>query len=61
MANDSKTGIFSTFFGRGNKAQKEALEAAELEARQRLERRIEQALAVVSDTLEAQDIQRDAA
>jgi hypothetical protein len=44
MANDSKRGVFSSLFGR-NKRDKEAEEAAELEAKQRLELRIEQALA----------------
>ncbi|HEY2469057.1 MAG TPA: hypothetical protein VGI45_14635 [Terracidiphilus sp.] len=42
---NSKRSIFSSIFGRGKKQHKEAEEAAELEARQKLEKRIQQILA----------------
>ena len=45
MAN-SKRSLFSSLFGRGKKQNAEAEEAAELEARRRLEERIQQVLAV---------------
>lgn len=43
MAN--KRSLFSSIFGRGRKQHKEAQEAAVLEARQKLEKRIQQVLA----------------
>lgn len=62
MANDSKASVFSSIFGRGKKERKEAEEAAELEARQRLERRIEQALSGMSvGLLDSSAAERDAA
>ena len=45
MAN-GKRSLFSSIFGRGKKQNTEAEEAAELEARQKLEERIQQVLAV---------------
>lgn len=58
MAND-KRGLFSSIFGK--KPDLEAEEAAELEARQRLERRIEQALADVTVELGPETAARNAA
>lgn len=48
MAN-SKRSIFSSIFGLGKKQNTEAEETAELEARQRLERRIEEVLAQAAE------------
>lgn len=62
MANDRKRSLFSSLFSRENRKNQEAEEAAELEARQKLERRIEQALADMSVRLpDASDEERDAA
>lgn len=44
MANEKRS-LLSSLFGRGKQQNKEAEEAAELEAKQRLEKRIEQVLA----------------
>src|ERR1700747_1615162 len=44
MANEKRS-LLSSLFGRGKKQNKDAEEAAELEAKQRLEKRIEQVLA----------------
>lgn len=48
MAN--KQGLFSSLFGGSKKVNQEAQEAAELEARERLEKRIEQVLAEAAQT-----------
>lgn len=49
MANESKRSLFSSLFGRGKRQNKETEEAA-VEARQKLERRIQQ---VLSEMVEA--------
>lgn len=46
---NGKRSLFSSLFGRGKKQNREAEEAAELEARQKLERRIQQVLAEAAE------------
>ena len=48
MENDKRS-LFSSLFGRGKKQNKEAAEAAALEARQKLEQRIQEVLAAAAE------------